>query len=265
MITAHNLTHHFGTHLVIDGVDLDAPDHGTVGLVGPNGSGKTTLLRTLYGALRPEHGHVTVDGADLHSLGRKHVARSIAVVGQETETGMPTTVADVVILGRLPHQSLLGGSTARDREVATAALEEVGASHLAQRDIASLSGGERKRVMIARALAQQTDHILLDEPTNHLDVRYQHEVLDLVSGLPASVIVVLHDLNLAATYCTHLVLVSEGKIVIQGSPSEVLTPENLEPVYGVKVRRLDLEDGIHLVFRKQQTYSPALTPGELSQ
>ncbi|ANE04135.1 ABC transporter ATP-binding protein [Corynebacterium crudilactis] len=251
MIKATNLYHSFGDSVVIDGVSLLLPEKGTVSLVGPNGSGKTTLLRTLYGALRPTEGDIQVDGVELARIHRKEIARKMAVVIQEHDSDLPMTVADLVLLGRLPHQKMFAGQSEEDQRLVKEALLRVGALHLANRQFAALSGGERQRVLIARALVQDATHILLDEPTNHLDIRYQHEVLHLIRELATSAVIVLHDLNLAATYSDHIILLDNGKVVTQGSPSEVLTPEHLEPVYGVQVDRFDLGEDIHLRFTRK--------------
>lgn len=154
----------------------------------------------------------------------------------------------MVLLGRSPHRSTFESYSSEDHRIAAAALTRVGARHLADRDYGRLSGGEKQRVLIARTLAQQADHLLLDEPTNHLDIRYQHEVLNLVRGIGVTTVVVLHDLNLATRYCDRLVLLDHGKVVSAGRPEEVLTPEVLEPVYGVAVRRLSESSCVQLIF-----------------
>lgn len=250
MIVGEDLRVRLGDSVIIDGVSIRIPDSGTLGLVGPNGSGKTTLLRTLYGALTPDAGTVQVDERPLRGYPRKQLARRLAVVVQENPGELPMSVADLVMLGRLPHQGFTAQHTKEDERVVGAALAKVGVAHLARRNVQDLSGGERQRVMIARALAQGADHILLDEPTNHLDIRYQHEVLDLVATLPGSATVVLHDLNLAARYCDHIIVLHNGRIAAYGTPDEVMVPEVLEPVYQVEVRRIDLDDALHLLFRK---------------
>ncbi|MEX5637119.1 ABC transporter ATP-binding protein [Parafrankia sp. FMc2] len=237
-----------GGRTVLDQVGLTAVAGQTVGLVGPNGSGKTTLLRTLYRSLAPRAGLVTLDGKPVTDLRPAELARRLSVVGQETSSDLPSTVAETVLLGRSPHRSAFQSYTAADHELAASALRRVGARHLADRVFATLSGGEKQRVLIARALAQQADHLLLDEPTNHLDVRYQHEILGLVRSLGTTVVVVLHDLNLAARYCDHLVLLDGGKVVRTGSPGQVCVPEVLEPVYGVRVRIVDDGEFRQLVF-----------------
>jgi iron complex transport system ATP-binding protein len=256
MISASGIRFSYGQREVLDAVDLDAPHGQVLGLVGPNGSGKTTLLRTLYASLRPRTGAVLIDGEQLGGLSAREVARRVAVVVQETSGDLPLLVSDMVLLGRTPHRSGFARRGADDERVAAAALAQVGALHLADKPFDGLSGGERQRVLIARALAQETSHLLLDEPTNHLDVRYQHEVLDLARQLAVdgghTVIVILHDLNLAATYCDRVLLLHHGSVVASGTPDHVLTAEHLEPVYEVAVRRLDLDDGFQLAFRPRR-------------
>jgi iron complex transport system ATP-binding protein len=257
VITASGVGFAYGARQVLTDVGLQARPGEVLGLVGPNGSGKTTLLRILYGALRPRTGTVRLAGEDLRRLSVREVARRVAVVVQEAPDELPLLVADMVRLGRIPHRSGFARHTAYDDQVVVSALTRVGALHLAQQPFHGLSGGERQRVLIARALAQETDHLLLDEPTNHLAVRYQHEVLNLVRGLAVdggrAVVVVLHDLNLAATYCDRLVLLHQGRVAASGPPTEVLTPEHLHPIYQVDVRWIELPDGFQLVFRPQST------------
>lgn len=270
MITAENVQVNYGSARAVAGVDLTVPDSGMLGLVGPNGSGKTTLLRALYGSASLTAGRVLLDGEDLTQVKRREIARTVAVVAQERDaasSGMPMTVAELAMLGRLPHQSFGSRSGERDREIVEDSLDAVGMTSLARRGLSALSGGERQRALIARALVQQARHVLLDEPTNHLDIRYQHDVLELVAGLPGSV-VVLHDLNLAARYCDRLVVLDHGMVVATGTPDEVLTPEVLEPVYGLPVTRLDVDGEITLVFPRPARTTPVrpevLTKEEVS-
>ncbi|BCJ56927.1 ABC transporter ATP-binding protein [Micromonospora endophytica] len=248
MITATGVSWRYGTNPVIDGVSVTARPGRVLGLIGPNGSGKTTLLRLLYGALRSPTGQVVVDADELASLPSREAARRLAVVVQETGGETALTVAELVLLGRGPHLSTFQRTSRTDHEIAARCLARVGAAHLGERAFAQLSGGERQRVLIARALAQEATHLLLDEPTNHLDIRYQHEILHLVRTLGTCAVVVLHDLNLAARYCDDLVLLGAGGVAAAGTTDEVLDPAVLEPVYGIGIRRLDLDDGVHLLF-----------------
>ncbi|MCP3425362.1 ABC transporter ATP-binding protein [Rothia sp. AR01] len=248
MIRADGVGYSYGGRPALREATLETSPGRVLGLIGPNGSGKTTLLRLLHGGLAPASGTVTVDGADLAALAPRELARSVAVVVQEGEGPSGLSVAEMVLLGRSPHLGALQREGREDRRIAEESLRRVGALGLAARPFAGLSGGERQRVLIARALAQRTEHLLLDEPTNHLDVRFQHEVLGLVRGLGATVVVVLHDLNLAARYCDDVVLLDAGRVVARGTPAEVLVPERLEGVYRIGVRRVELDGQLHLLF-----------------
>ncbi|ARF56831.1 ABC transporter ATP-binding protein [Streptomyces gilvosporeus] len=229
---------------VLHDITLRAASGRVVGLVGPNGSGKSTLLRCVYRALRPSAGTVRLDGADLHALAARECARLLAALPQEARTEFDFTVTEVVAMGRLPHQRGSGRASAADREVCERALARVGAARLAGRGFLSLSGGEKQRVLIARALAQEPRVLVLDEPTNHLDIAQQLEVLALVrekdtgSGGGLTVLTALHDLNLAAVHCDDLHVIAEGRLVASGPPHEVLTPGLLAEVFGVRAHRV---------------------------
>ncbi len=248
MITATGLHFSYGRTEIIHGIDVTARSGRALGLIGPNGSGKTTLLRLLHGGLTPASGEVLVEGTPLDRLDRRAIAQQISVVVQEAGGESTMSAAEMVLLGRTARLSGFQRTGEGDVSAARAALHRVGALHLATRDFAGLSGGEKQRVLIARALAQEADHLLLDEPTNHLDIRYQHEVLGLLRGLPTTTVVVLHDLNLAARYCDDVVLLSEGRVAGAGTVEEVLDPELLTRVYEIGVRRVDDGDGLHLLF-----------------
>lgn len=247
MLNATKISHSFGRTVTLDGVDLHIPDQGVVGLVGPNGSGKTTLLSTLYSALSPNGGEVTVDGQQVERMRAKSRAKKLAVVVQDASAEVDLTVAELVSLARLPHKTFGAGITTQDAAVVDEALEACGVLDLADRQVSQLSGGQRQRVMIARGLAQQSTHLLLDEPTNHLDLHYQHEVLKILRRINRGSVVVLHDLNLANTYCDQIVVLDHGKVVAAGPPSEVMTPQVLEPIYGVMVQRVEVSGRWHLI------------------
>ncbi|GAB2499308.1 ABC transporter ATP-binding protein [Promicromonospora xylanilytica] len=231
--------------LILDDVGVLAPAGAVTGLLGPNGSGKSTLLRVLAGVQQAGRAAssapdpaTTFDGADLGALPRRERARTLALVEQDAGTDLPLSVLDAVLLGRIPHRSLLAGDSDADRTAAHAALDAAGATDLADREVGTLSGGERQRVHMARALAQQPRLILLDEPTNHLDVAAQLHAMRVLRDLAAdgvTVVAALHDLNLAASTCDHLVLLDGGRVVAAGPVDEVLVPAVLEPVYGVRV------------------------------
>ncbi|MFP4634521.1 MAG: ABC transporter ATP-binding protein [Nitriliruptoraceae bacterium] len=248
MIDAHGVGFAYGKSPVLAGIELHVDPGEVVGIIGPNGCGKTTLLRILYRSLEPTRGAVTVDDTPLTAIGPRQLSKRMSVVVQEAGGDLPLTVAEMVLLGRTPHRTSFQPTTIEDHRVAAAALRQVGLRELAHRPFANLSGGERQRVLIARAIAQQADHLLLDEPTNHLDIRYQHEVLQLVRTLPVTTVVVLHDLNLAARYCDRLILLDQGKITASGSTDDVLRPEVLEPVYGIRVRTVVDQGLLQLIF-----------------
>ncbi|ATW51110.1 ABC transporter ATP-binding protein [Streptomyces xantholiticus] len=244
---------------LVEEATLRAGSGQVVGLVGPNGSGKSTLLRCVYRALRPSAGTVRLGGEDLHALSAREGARRLAALPQEAVTEFDFTVAEVVAMGRLPHQRSVARTTDEDRKACEAALVRVGAGHLAERGFLALSGGEKQRVLIARALAQQPQVLVLDEPTNHLDIAQQLEVLALVRGSGVTVLTALHDLNLAALHCDLLHVIDSGRIVASGAPYDVLTPELLAEVFGVRAHRVPHPESgaVQLLFDRLLPNQPA--------
>ncbi|MGW7199046.1 ABC transporter ATP-binding protein [Streptomyces chryseus] len=238
---------------------LRADGGQVVGLVGPNGSGKSTLLRCVYRALIPSAGTVRLGGEDLHSLSAREGARRLAALPQEAVTEFGFTVLEVVAMGRLPHQRSVARATDEDHQACEAALLRVGAAHLAHRGFLTLSGGEKQRVLIARALAQQPRVLVLDEPTNHLDIAQQLDVLALVRGSGLTVLTALHDLNLAALHCDLLYVIDSGRIVASGAPHDVLTPELLAEVFGVRAHRVPHPESgaVQLLFDRLPPTRPA--------
>ncbi|MGI5154047.1 ABC transporter ATP-binding protein [Microbispora sp. CA-102843] len=234
-LRAHDVTWTAQGRPIVDGITVEITPGGLTGLLGPNGSGKSTLLRLLTGLLRPRGGAVLLDGRDLDRLPRRDVARRMAVVAQEVSTDAELTVLDVVLLGRIPHRRRLAAAASeKDLAHARRALRRCGLADLEHRRWSTLSGGERQRVNIARALAQEPSELLLDEPTNHLDIAHQLALLDLLAATPVTVVTALHDLNLAAQYCDHLLLLHEGRLIAAGPPGRVLTEETVERVYRVR-------------------------------
>ncbi|MET7363012.1 ABC transporter ATP-binding protein [Streptomyces sp. NPDC005562] len=233
-VRADRVSREAGGRLVVDGVSLAPPDGATVGLLGPNGSGKSTLLRILAGVLAPASGVVTLDGRTLADTGRRAVARRIAVVEQHATTQVELTVRDVVRLGRIPHRRAWSAPTPHDERAVREALARTGLTERAAQAWHTLSGGERQRVQLARALAQEPRELLLDEPTNHLDIQHQLDLLSLVAELPVTSVIALHDLNLAAMFCDHLLILKDGTAYAAGPPAEVITEKLIAEVYGVR-------------------------------
>ena len=223
-----------GGRRILSDVSFTAEPGRFVGLIGPNGSGKTSLLRCVYRAQRPESGTVRLDGVDVWSSSPRDVARSMAAVLQEAPGEAGYTVWEVVQMGRTPHKRLTERFGRADDSLVAGALADVSATDLADREFTTLSGGEKQRVLLARALAQQPRILVLDEPTNHLDIRFQLDILAIVGSLGVTAVAALHDLNLAAAYCDEIVVLQEGRVVACGPPHELLTPELVERVYGVK-------------------------------
>ena len=224
-----------GGRPIVSGISMLVPDGEFAGLLGPNGSGKSTILKAIYRALRPAAGQILLDGADLLRLRPRAAARRIAVVAQESPVDFGFTVSELVMIGRTPHKGPFDRDGDSDREIAADAIERVGCADLADRTFHTLSGGEKQRALIARALAQQPDHLLLDEPTNHLDIRYQTEILELVAGLGVTVLAAVHDLSLAGLFCDTVHLLDRGRLAAAGPPAEVITPAVIRAVYGADV------------------------------
>ncbi len=219
---------------IIDRIDLAAASGEFVGLIGPNGSGKSTLLRTIYRVLQPHAGRICFDEADVWQTPAAAVARRAAVVTQEHPGAFELSVLDVVMMGRTPHKGPFERDTQADAALAQEALGRVGMQSCAVRRFHTLSGGEKQRVLVARALTQQPRLLVLDEPTNHLDIRFQIAILELVRGLNITAVAALHDLNLAARYCDRLYMLHGGRVVASGAPAAVLTPALIAEVYGVR-------------------------------
>lgn len=220
-----------GAVRLVEDITMRVDSGAFVGLVGPNGSGKSTLLRCVYRALRPAGGAVLLDGVEAHGMEPRAAARVLAALPQESSAEFDFTVAEVVAMGRLPHA---GRTAAGDRDICAAAMARTGVAHLAGRGFLALSGGEKQRVLIARALAQQPRVLVLDEPTNHLDIAHQLDVLSLVRSSGLTALAALHDLNLAAAHCDLLYVIAGGRVVASGPPHEVLRPALLAEVFGVR-------------------------------
>ena len=218
---------------IIDAITLTVAEGEFVGLLGPNGSGKSSLLRTIYRILKPDAGLIELAGANVWQLSARDVAGQMAVVMQERTGEFDFSVHEMVMMGRNPHKGMFDRDTLHDFQLVNNALERVDMTDFAQRSFLTLSGGEKQRVLIARALVQQAKFLVLDEPTNHLDIHYQLEILDLVKKLGVTTIAALHELNLAAFYCDQLYVLKAGRLVASGPPEDVLRPDLIRQVYGV--------------------------------
>lgn len=239
MLEVKDLDFYYGEDKVLDKVTFTVEKGEFFGIIGPNGSGKTTLLKCLSGLLKPASGSVLLDKVDIKTLKERGMAKRVAVVPQTSFMEFPFTAHEVVLMGRNPHLSRFGMEGKKDFDVSKQAMERTHTWHLATRRVDRLSGGELQRVVIARALAQETEVMLLDEPTAHLDISHQLEILDFIKDLnrdyDTTVLAVFHDLNLAARYCKGVMMLSRGGVASMGTPEEVLTPENIRGAYQVEV------------------------------
>ncbi len=239
LLEAQDVAVRYGRREALCGIDASVAGGQVLGVIGPNGSGKSTLVRVLAGVRPPDRGSVRLDGKPLSDLPRRERGRCVALVPQETHVGFPMRVRDLVHLGRAPHTGPFGWERARDLQAVHEAMERTGVTELADRPLDELSGGERQRVVLARALAQEPGVLLLDEPTSFLDLRHAVLLLDLVRDLcrerRLAVVLVLHDLNLAAMYCDRLLLLCRGAVHACGAPQEVLTYPRLCAVYDTEL------------------------------
>jgi len=241
-LAARGVTVGYGARIVIDDLDVAIPPGVITTIIGPNGCGKSTLLRTLSRLLKPTRGTVVLDGEDIVRLRTRDVAKKLGLLPQAPVAPEGLTVADLVARGRHPHQSWLRQWSSDDAAVVERALAMTGVSDLADRPVDSLSGGQRQRVWISMTLAQGTDLLLLDEPTTYLDLAHAVDVLDLVDDLHESgctVVMVLHDLNLATRYSDNLIVMREGSILAQGHPRDVINAELLHEAFGLRAKVID--------------------------
>lgn len=249
-IDADNICLSYGAEQILKSVSLKSHTREFVGLIGPNGSGKSTLLKCIYRVLSPDKGCVMLDDIPLNQLSYKSSARKLAVVSQHNYYNFDFSVKEVVMMGRSPHKKALEQDNVQDHAIVEEALRKVGMTRFAGRSFSTLSGGEQQRVILARALAQQTPCLILDEPTNHLDITHQLQLLRIVKGLDVTVISAIHDLNIAAMFCDKLYVLKAGNILAEGTPKEVLTPELIRRVYEVDSEIVeDTRGQMHILFR----------------
>ncbi|WP_164992420.1 ABC transporter ATP-binding protein [Streptomyces sp. L2] len=242
-LSAENVTLAYDQRVIAERLSVEIPDHSFTVIVGPNACGKSTLLRALSRMLRPSRGRVLLDGQAIQSMPAKKVARTLGLLPQSSIAPDGITVADLVGRGRYPHQGLLRQWSAEDERVVQEAMARTGTAELAGRHVDELSGGQRQRVWIAMALAQQTELLLLDEPTTYLDIQHQIDVLDLCAELHENqgrtLVAVLHDLNHAARYATHLIALRDGEVIAEGAPKDIVTADLVERVFGLRCQVID--------------------------
>ncbi|MGX8797078.1 ABC transporter ATP-binding protein [Fusibacter sp. JL298sf-3] len=249
VIESQSVFYEIETKQILNGVDFIAPEGAFVGIIGPNGCGKSTFLRCLYKAIKPSKGAIFLDETSVDKIKTRQMAQTIGVVTQHNDYVFDFKVEEIVRMGRTPYKKFLEGDYHKDTAIVLEALKKVDMYGFKDRSYASLSGGEKQRVVLARALAQETPFLILDEPTNHLDIKHQLSFMKTVKKLPCTVIAAVHDLNIAAAYCTHLYAMKDGVMCYSGTPSEVLTPEVIKEIYEVDAQIVH-EQGIpHILYK----------------
>lgn len=249
-IEVQGLTYSIGKKNILNGVDVSFPSQSFTGIIGPNGSGKSTLLKNIYRVLKPTEGCVYLDGQPIFGMSSKSVARSMAVLPQENSSDFDYTVEDVVMMGRFPYHSFFDKRQhlSNDLKIIEKYLKLLGLQNYGKRFFKTLSGGEKQRVLVARALAQETNLLVLDEVTNHLDIGYQYKILEVLCGMDLTMIGAIHDLNLALKFCDHVVLLNEGRVISEGTAREVIHEEILKDIFHIHGQVVDSSDGAFIKY-----------------
>ncbi|WP_302966820.1 ABC transporter ATP-binding protein [Intestinibacter bartlettii] len=250
-ICATDIKMEIGNNQILKGVSIDSKSREFIGIIGPNGSGKSTLLKCIYRTLKPNNGCIMLGRQDISKMSVKESAKKLAVVAQHNYYNFDFSVGEVVLMGRSPHKKSLEPDNSEDYDIVNESLEKVGMLGFKNRSFSTLSGGEQQRVILARALAQQTPCLILDEPTNHLDIKYQLSLLNIVKSLNLTVISAIHDLNIASMYCDRLFVMKNGRIVGMGTPQEVLTKEFIKEIYDIDVEIVyDSKGDMHILYSR---------------
>ncbi len=249
-ILAEAVKYFIGGKEILKGIDLSLQPKEFLGIIGPNGSGKSTFLKCVYRVQKPTAGCIFFDGHKLDELSYRESALKLAVVAQHNYYNFDFSVLDVVLMGRSPHKKMMERDNLEDYRLARQSLDIVGLSGFEKRNFSTLSGGEQQRVILARALTQDTECLVLDEPTNHLDIKYQLEIMDIVKDLGRTVMAAVHDLNIAAMYCDRLIAIKDGEVVGVGTPAELLTADFIRSLYGVdsEIKRDEKTGRMYIVY-----------------
>lgn len=248
-LDVNKITYSIDSKVIIDGIEIGVEEGAFVGIVGPNGCGKSTLLKNIYKVYKPDSGAVLIDGQDVAGMSNKATAKAMSVMQQENNVEFDMTVYDMVMLGRFAHQNMFHNdkeSKLRDKKIVKDYIEEVGLKGYENRSFLSLSGGEKQRTLVARALVQQAPLIILDEPTNHLDIGYQYQIMNILKRQKLTVLSSIHDLNVASCYCDKVIMMKKGHVIGIGTPEEMFQPARIKDMFGVDTQ----------IFINQKTKKP---------
>lgn len=250
-INTENILFSIGENKILKGINIDVKDNEFVGIIGPNGSGKSTFLKCIYRILKPTSGIIKFDETDLTNMTVKESAKKMGVVSQHSHYNFDFSVSEIVLMGRAPHKKIMERDSKEDYEIMNKSLKKVNMLDYKDRNFNTLSGGEQQRVILARALAQDTKCLILDEPTNHLDIKYQLQLMSIVKSLNVEIIAAIHDLNIAAMYCDKIYVLKDGQIVAYGKPEDILTSELIKDVYEVDVaiNKNEENDSINIIYK----------------
>lgn len=255
ILEIENLTYKIDDSLISDGINIKFEENTFTGIIGPNGSGKSTLLKQIYRVLKPTKGKIFFDGIDIEDISSKKMARQMAVLPQENQSDFDYTVREIILMGRFPYHSFFMGDHDFDADINLMKkyLDIVGLREQENQYFKTLSGGEKQRVLLARALVQEAELLILDEVTNHLDIGYQYKVLEILKGLNMTIISAIHDLNLAMKFCDQVVIIDKGRIIVTGNPKDIITRENLKEIFKIDAQIIK-KDNSHIIDYRYSYY-----------
>lgn len=255
ILEIENLTYKIDESLISDGINIKFEENTFTGIIGPNGSGKSTLLKQIYRVLKPTKGKIFFDGIDIEDISSKKIARRMAVLQQENQSDFDYTVREIILMGRFPYHSFFmrDHNFEVDINLMKKYLDIVGLREQENQCFKTLSGGEKQRVLLARALVQEAELLILDEVTNHLDIGYQYKVLEILKGLNMTIISAIHDLNLAMKFCDQVVLIDKGRIIVTGNPKDIITRENLKEIFKIDAQIIK-KDNSHIIDYRYSYY-----------
>lgn len=255
ILEIENITYKIDDSLISDGINIKFEENTFTGIIGPNGSGKSTLLKQIYRVLKPTKGKIFFDGIDIEDISSKKMARQMAVLPQENQSDFDYTVREIILMGRFPYHSFFMGDHDFDADINLMKkyLDIVGLREQENQYFKTLSGGEKQRVLLARALVQEAELLILDEVTNHLDIGYQYKVLEILKGLNMTIISAIHDLNLAMKFCDQVVIIDKGRIIVTGNPKDIITRENLKEIFKIDAQIIK-KDNSHIIYYRYSYY-----------